>query len=402
MAEQPPARPGSGGGPDDAGYDWLYSVQRRGVGERSADAPGGSRSEPGTGADHDPALSDPEPTQVLRTPPGAGPPARTAPPHREPPQRRVVPAPPPGQPRRRRRFRFRWLLALLALWVLYLVAVPLYAWSTVEKVDADPGGDRPGEQPGTTYLVVGSDARAGLSGQRTDTIMVLHTGSGPNLLMSVPRDSNVDVPGHGTDKINAAFAYGGPKLLVQTVEQNTGIRVDHYVEIGFTGLVGLVDAVGGIEICPTTAMKDELAGLDVPKGCQEADGKTALAYARSRHTSELGDIDRARHQREVVSAIGSEVVGWRTVVNPVRYWRVNTAAADSVRVDEEMGPLDAARFALAMTRVDGEGGLTCGVPIANLDVDWDPERAERLFTLVAEDRTDEVSGNLCSASGLAQ
>jgi LCP family protein required for cell wall assembly len=293
-------------------------------------------------------------------------------------------------------------LVVLALWLLYLVAVPLYAWTKVEKVDAEPGGDRPGEQPGTSFLVVGSDARPGLSGQRTDTIMLLHTGSGPNLLMSIPRDSNVDVPGHGTDKINAAFAFGGPELLVQTVEQNTGIRVDHYVEIGFTGLVDLVDAVGGIEICPRTAMQDELAGLDIPKGCQEADGETALAYARSRHTSDLGDIDRARHQREVVSAIGREVVGWQTVVNPVRYWRVNTAAAESVRVDQGMGPFDAARFAVAMTRVDGDSGLTCGVPIVDLAVTWDPERADRLFTLIAEDRTDEVGGDLCQPSGLAE
>jgi LCP family protein required for cell wall assembly len=293
------------------------------------------------------------------------------------------------------------VLVLLGLWLLYLVVVPLYAWSQVDRVDADPGGDRPGEQPGTSFLVVGSDARAGLSGERTDTVMLLHTGSGPNLLMSIPRDSQVDVPGHGTNKINAAFALGGPKLLVQTVEQSTGIRVDHYVEIGFTGLVDLVDAVGGIEICPKTAMQDELARLDIPKGCQEVDGETALAYARSRHTSELGDVDRARQQREVVSAIGREVVGWQTVVNPVRYWRVNTAAAGSVRVDEEMGPFDAARFAVAMTRVDGDTGLTCGVPIVDLAVTWDPERAERLFTLIAEDRTDEVGGDLCRPSGLA-
>jgi LCP family protein required for cell wall assembly len=293
------------------------------------------------------------------------------------------------------------VLVLLGLWLLYLVVVPLYAWTRVDKVDADPGGDRPGEQPGTTFLVVGSDARPGLSGQRTDTIMLLHTGSGPNLLLSVPRDSQVDVPGTGTTKINAAFALGGPKLLVQTVEDNTGIRVDHYVEIGFTGLVDLVDAVGGIEICPKTAMKDRLAGLDVAKGCQPADGKTALAYARSRHTSQLGDIDRARHQREVVSAIGREVASWQTLVNPVRYWRVNTAAAESVRVDEAMGPFAAARFAVAMTRVDGDSGLTCGVPIVDLAVTWDPDRAQQLFTLIAEDRTDEVSGDLCRPSGLA-
>src|SRR3712207_1779301 len=130
--------------------------------------------------------------------------------------------------------------------------------------------------------------------------MLLHTGDGPNLLMSIPRDSIVEVPGHGTTKINAAFAFGGPRLLVQTVEQSTGIRVDHYVETGFTGLVRLVDAVGGITICPRTAMNDPLARLEIPAGCQEADGRTALGYARSRKTQSLGDIGRARNQREVV------------------------------------------------------------------------------------------------------
>jgi LCP family protein required for cell wall assembly len=248
--------------------------------------------------------------------------------------------------------------------------------------------------------VVGSDARAGLTGRRTDTIMLLHTGSGPNVLMSVPRDSIVDIPNHGTNKINAAFAFGGPRLLTRTVEDETGIRIDHYVEIGFRGFVDLVDAVGGITICPEAAMNDPQAELKIEKGCQEVDGATALGYARSRKTQSLGDIDRARHQREVVSAIGSEIVSWQTIVNPVRYWRVVTSGAESVRVSEGTGPLSAARFAVAMTRVDGESGLTCGVPIADLAVNWDRERADQLFRLIAEDRTDEIGDDLCRPTGM--
>jgi LCP family protein required for cell wall assembly len=290
------------------------------------------------------------------------------------------------------------LVALLA-WLVYLVAVPVYAWTSVEKVDATPEGERPAEQPGTTYLVVGSDARAGLGGRRTDTIMLLHTGRGPNLLMSLPRDSLVDVPGHGVTKINAAFAFGGPPLLVRTVEQATGIRVDEYVEIGFTGLVELVDAVGGITICPEEPMQDPQAELDIPAGCQEVDGATALGYARSRKTQRLGDIDRARHQREVVASIGAEITSWQTLVNPVRYWRVVNAGASSVTVSEGTGPVSAARFALGMTRTDGGSGMTCGVPIADLAVNWDRERADRLFRLIREDRTSEVGGQLCTPSG---
>src|SRR5690606_2001310 len=178
------------------------------------------------------------------------------------------------------------------------------------------------EQDGTTYLIVGSDSREGLSkaqrkklgtgnagGQRTDTIMLLHTGSGPNLLTSIPRDSNVSIPGKGISKINAAFAWGGPPLLVRTIEENTGIRIDHYIEIGFGGFVDVVDAVGGIEICPERRMVDKDANLYIKKGCQDADGVVALGYARSRKTDPaLGDITRAKHQREVVSAVGSKVL----------------------------------------------------------------------------------------------
>jgi LCP family protein required for cell wall assembly len=324
-------------------------------------------------------------------------------------------APPPRPPSKpRRRFRFGWVKTLVLVWLVFLVAVPLWAWSQVDKVGTDPGGDRPAEQDGTTYLLVGSDSREGLSrqeqlefgtgkgeGRRTDTIMLLHTGSGPNLLMSIPRDSLLEVPGYGVTKVNAAFAYGGPKLLVETLELATGIRIDDYVEIGFGGFVNVIDAVGGIEICPKTAMKDPQANLDVEKGCQEADGTTALGYARSRKTSNLGDIDRARHQREVVSAVGHEAASPWSVVNPVRYFRLADAGSDSLRVGKDTSLLSTMRFAWAMTRVDGESGLTCGVPIADLAVNWDQERADRLFRLISEDRTADVPKSLCRPSGLA-
>lgn len=328
------------------------------------------------------------------------------------------PAPVPGgdRPRRRRGFRFylRLVLVLLLLWVAYLVAVPFYAWTKVDKVDFEPEANRPAEQPGTTYLMVGSDSRAGLTkeqrkelatgnaaGQRTDTIMLLHTGDGPNVLMSIPRDSLVEIPGHGTTKINAAYAYGGPQKLVETIELNTGIRVDHYVEVGLGGVVEMVDAVGGIEICPTTRMVDRLAGLNIKKGCQEADGKKALAYARSRKTDKrFGDITRAKHQREVVSAVGDEVLSPATFLNPFRYWGVWMAVPDSFKFGEGMSPINAGQWALAMTRVNGENGMTCGVPISDLAVHWDPKRSERMFTYIKEDNTDEIPKALCTPTGL--
>ncbi len=237
-------------------------------------------------------------------------------------------------------------------------------------------------------------------GNRTDTIMLLHTGSGPNVLLSIPRDSIVDVPGQGASKINAAFAIGGPKLLVKTIEQNTGVRVDHYVEIGFGGFANSVDAVGGIEICPKQRMVDKLANLRVKKGCQEADGATALGYARSRDVSQYGDVDRARHQREVVSAIGAEVISPWTFVNPVRYFRVNMAATSSLTISEGTGPFALARFGFAMTRVNGENGLTCGMPIADQAIHWDRQRALALLKFIKDDNAGDIPKRLCTGTGL--
>jgi LCP family protein required for cell wall assembly len=262
--------------------------------------------------------------------------------------------------------------------------------------------------------MVGSDSRKGLSkqerkdlhtggaaGSRTDTIMLLHTGSGPNLLMSIPRDLEVDIPGHGTGKINAAYAYGQAPLLVQTIENLTGIRIDHFVEIGMGGVVGIVDAVGGIQICPKDSYVDKDAGLNIKKGCQEVDGKTALAYSRSRHAQTLGDLDRVRHQREVVSAIGHKVLSPWSVVNPVRYWRLNNAMPDFFTFGEGMGPQRAVLWATAMAKVGGSDGLLCTVPLTNGSATaLDEELAKQLFTDIKEDKTGDVTDKLCLSSGL--
>ncbi len=281
---------------DEPEFNWLYGKNR--------------------GADDDEATQairqQQRPDQTRKIPVQQQPPPSQGP-QREPVRPTPPPvAPPPGSPPgdsgrsifRRPKFYVRAVLVLLLLWIVYLVAVPFFAWQKVDKVEFAPDGDRPSDQPGTTYLMVGSDSRGDLSeeerkrlgtgnaaGQRTDSIMILHTGDGPNLLMSIPRDSRVAIPGHGDDeKINAAFAYGGPKLLTETIENETGIRIDHYVEIGFGGFVDLVDAVGGIEICPKQAIKDPLAKLNIKKGCQEVDGAVALGYSRSRHAYAQGDL----------------------------------------------------------------------------------------------------------------
>ena len=116
--------------------------------------------------------------------------------------------------------------------------------------------------------------------------------------------------------INAAFAWGRPRCWSQTVETSTGIHIDHYVELGFGSVINTVDALGGIEICPKTDMKDPKANLDIKKGCQEVDGETALAYSRSRYVTALSDLDRVAHQGEVIGALGSEANSPWTFLNP--------------------------------------------------------------------------------------
>ena len=409
----------AGDGPQDGPqYGWLYGGKG---GNPPDDGDGPPPTRPVRRPDRESSAPPPDATRMMPTQPRPG----TSGP---PPSRPTRPTPPPvappvepvptsrgGRGPRRPRFRIRYVFLLLLAWVIFIVGVPIFTWTSVEKVEFEPDGDRPSEQSGTTYLLVGTDSRAGLSederkelstgnagGSRTDTIMLLHTGSGPNVLLSIPRDAEVEIPGNGTTKINAAFAFGGAPLLTQTVEGLTGIRVDQYVEIGMGGVAGVVDAVGGIEICPKERMRDPQAGLNIKKGCQEADGKTALGYARSRKVSALGDLDRVRRQREVVSAVGSKVLSPWTVANPVRWWRLNQAVPDFFGFGEGMGPVRAGLWATAMTRVDGDAGMTCTVPVTGGSAQIDTERADELFALIREDDTDSIPASLCTPSGIPE
>lgn len=406
-------RPGSGGPDDGPDFNWLY-------GKRPQDEPGQGHGEP--------AEPPPEATRIIPVQPR---PSDQAPPpwQSTPPAAPVLaPTPPPGPPPaphrsggfwsrrvRRPRFWIRTVLMLLLLWIVYTVAVPFITWRNVDEIAFEPSGDRPAEQDGTTTLIVGSDSRAGLteaerkefhtgnpSSELTDTIMLLHSGGGPNLLLSIPRDSQVDLPGVGPSKINSAYSRGGPDLLVQTIENETGIHIDQYVEIGLGGVAGVVDSVGGIEVCPKENLKDPLAGLDIKKGCQEADGRTALAYSRSRHASALGDLARVQRQREVVAAIGKKVISPWTVVNPVHWWQINHSVPDFFAFGKGMSKIDAGRWALAMTRVDGKDGRTCTVPVTDGSATtWDRDRADPLFKAIIDNDIGKVTNAQCTPSGIA-
>ena len=179
-----------------------------------------------------------------------------------------------------------------------------------------------------TFLVIGSDSRAGLDdlthfgtvgGARGDVIMLVRFDSSTSAvqILSIPRDLYVDIAGHGQNRINAAYAFGGPSLMVETIRDSLGVEINHYVEIDFVGFQSLIDELGGIELGFPYPARDLKSGLDVDAGTQTLDGDTALAYARSRKYQELqngtwvsvnaDDIGRTKRQQEVVGAIVAEL-----------------------------------------------------------------------------------------------
>lgn len=287
---------------------------------------------------------------------------------------------------------FGWPLAVV---MVLLVVVTLWADARLTRIEATPD-QQISNTAGTNWLLVGSDSRTGLSESdvdrlgtggdigigRTDTIMVLHIprGFGASELVSLPRDSLVNIPGYGEDKINAAFTFGGPQLLTETVEQATGLRIDHYAEIGMGGLANLVDSVGGVEICAAEPIQDPLANLDIQAGCQEMDGPTALGYVRTRATA-MGDIDRVMRQREFFAALLNEITSPATLLNPVRMVSLIYHGSGTFTVGKGEHVWHLARLAMAMRGVQTET-----VPIGGfLDTDvgnvvvWDAYAAEELF-----------------------
>jgi LCP family protein required for cell wall assembly len=323
------------------------------------------------------------------------------------------PAAPVGEPTYRwRKGRIAALVIglIVIAWLAFMIWVPMSAWNSVARVDNIPSGDRPADTAGYNYLLVGSDSREGLTqaqrkeystgsavGSRTDTIMIVHVSEsgGKPVMVSLPRDSYVPIPGHGSNKINAAFALGGPKLLTNTVEQVTGIHIDGYVEIGLGGFAAVVDSVGGVNLCVARDMNDKKAGINLKKGCQTLNGANALGYVRSRYEDPLGDIGRAARQRQFLGALMKRAATPSTVLIPWRYKSFADAAAKGLTVGKETGITDAVRVLMAMRAVSNDQGLSLTVPTADLSyrtsggalaVKWDTEKAKALFKALKDDQ----------------
>ena len=383
-----------------------------------------ARHDPGAPYGRMPAVTPPQHPQHARPqharrdayPPQPPPAARAAVPAAAPrtplrrPTNEARPPVGPVLPTKRKRRGIGWKKPVEIAAVLFLVLpLMLYFWadSRLERIDAFPAANtRPATTPGSDWLIVGSDSREGLSakqraklrtgratGQRTDTMMLLHipdSGGGPTLV-SLPRDSYVPIPGHSPNRLNAAFALGGPQLLIQTVEDVTNIRIDHYAEIGFGGLFDLVNAVGGVNMCIDEARKDPKAGLDIKKGCQNLNGAEALGVARSR-ASTRGDLDRVSNQRELISSLMDKVTSPATLLNPFRLWSVATKGVGALAVDDGDHVIDLVRLAWAAKGLGG--GTTTTVPIGReynapgvgSVIEWDETRSRALFEALRQDR----------------
>lgn len=287
--------------------------------------------------------------------------------------------------------RYKALFALLALTGLLAVGVGVWAVSlsqqisAIPRLDLDLGSDlgedpvlgtydRPAPPTGAAagsvnILVAGLDAGESLrirevverkawapGSHRSDTIMVIHLSADRSQthLISIPRDTWVPINGYGMAKINAALSYGGPSLFVRTIEQFTGMRMDHLVLVDWQGFTNLVDALGGVEVYLSGQQKSTL------------DGEEALDYVRERKSLPRGDLDRIQRQQNVVRALSDEIVSRGVLLNPAKLTEILQILTDSLAVDQSLTNAEIRDLALSLRSLDSVTHLT--VPVAGFDM----------------------------------
>jgi LCP family protein required for cell wall assembly len=325
------------------------------------------------------------------------PPARSAPGQRRPSRARGAVG------GRRRRPRWRLILAFLAGLVVVALILVIGGYFYLDGKLARQNvlvsyAGQPAAGAGTNWLITGSDSRQGLtrkqerkyhtgrdvSGQRSDTVMLLHIpgNGGPAVLLSLPRDSYVRIPGYGWNKLNAAYSFGGPKLLAETVQNATGLRIEHYMGIGFGGLVNVVNSVGGVTMCFKHSLHDTASGVHIKKGCHSLNGGQALSFVRTRHNFASQDLQREQNQRIFLRALLSKVTSTGTMLNPFAVIPAALGAADSLTVDESTHLKDLISVAFGLRSAE-----TTTIPIANSNlptsagdaVQWNSTQAGILF-----------------------
>ncbi|GGZ13095.1 transcriptional regulator [Streptomyces avidinii] len=336
----------------------------------------------------------------------------------------------PGRPGRapgpapdwRKRIKVGGIVLVSALLV---TSVSTYFWADSKvrrEVDLSKVIERPKEGDCTTYLIVGSDSREGMSaeekkklhtgsaeGKRTDSMMILAKCSSGNTMISLPRDSDVEIPsfvgsqsgkkfpGQGRRvKLNAAYAEDGPELLVRTVEHNTGLRIDHYAEIGFAGFANIVDALGGVELDIEEGFKDEKSGADFKAGKQTLNGEQSLAFVRTRYAFAESDLQRTKNQQKFLSALASQAATPSTILNPFSLYPMLGAGLDTLIVDKDMGLYDMGQMFFAMKGVNGGDGVSMNMPISGQrggNLVWDKAKVQQLVKQIQNDEKVTVRGN---------
>jgi len=290
-----------------------------------------------------------------------------------------------------------------------------------------PGGAQ-AKDGAQNVLLVGSDSRDGtgdefaqagkgqeqVEGQRSDTVILAHIAAGDKqaTLVSLPRDSWVTIPAYTDssgrahaahqDKLNAAFSLGGRSLLVATVQQLTGIHIDHYAEIDFAGFQNMVNALGGVEVCLTQPAHDTYTGINLSAGNHHLDGMQALQFVRQRYGLPLGDLDRIKRQQQFLGSMMREVESAGTLANPFKLNAFLDALTKSITVDQGMSLSDMTKLALKLKGLSSGNVILTTLPISGFptidgqSVDTiDDAKAAALFDALKND--DPVGGPQSSA-----
>lgn len=314
--------------------------------------------------------------------------------------RRGTPSGRGSQPPRRRRV-WRWVALGFVLLVLAAAGTGYWLYSdlngNIKGVDLDRslGDDRPEKLPtsGQNILMLGSDSRAGdnaslgtgdVSGARSDTALVMHIPEGRKeaVAVSIPRDTLVTRPEcTATDgstlapaervMFNSVYSQAGPACVVKTVEQMSGVRMDHFVEIDFSGFKGLVDAIGGVTVTVDEAIKDKSSGLDLSAGTHTLDGTESLAFVRTRHgIGDGSDLGRIGLQQQFMTALLSEIKKQDLLGSPTKTYKIADELTASLTTDSGLASLTKlAEFGRSMNGVDPTTMETVMLPVAYDETD---------------------------------
>jgi polyisoprenyl-teichoic acid--peptidoglycan teichoic acid transferase len=300
---------------------------------------------------------------------------------REP--RRADPAPQP----KRRRLLPKILIAAAVLLVAAIGAGLLYA-ATIDRSltkNLNRGVELPSEGPSAAgtpqnaqetgalnYVLLGSDSRdpGNESNGRSDTIMLVHLNAKRTkaYIVSFPRDMYVNIPGYGKNKINAAFAFGGPPLAVRTLENLTGVGMDHVVLIDFEGFIRLTDDLHGVTVTNKTAFSSH--GFHYAKGKITIAGEQALWFVRERHQLPGGDLARAENQRNVIKAILDKGLSAEVISDPATSINFIANVAKHLTVDNGLSDSEIRRTALSL-RLTGKDIALLQAPISGFGTSRD-------------------------------